>query len=121
MLPNYLRQFPCIRMKWNHLHNERSSYLSPYTLCRFRLGLPPGVMSLCLPASSKSFSALLNALGSIASLFGIPAPLSLCPLLSLFVVLSDALFTVAGGGVALWDGVSTGGVLMAFATLVMCV
>ena len=39
----------------------------PHTLCRFRLGLRPGVLSLCRLELSNSFSLLDNASASIAS------------------------------------------------------
>lgn len=102
------------------LRNQRNrSYLSPYTLCRFRLGLPPGVISLRLPASSNSFNrALLNLFGSMASAFGVA--LLLRAMFSSTVFLSDFLFSPAGGGVALRGGVATGGVFKACAVLVIC-
>lgn len=34
--------------------NKLISYLSPYTRCRFLLGLPPGVMSRCRPVGSSN-------------------------------------------------------------------
>lgn len=37
--------------------------LSPYTLCRLRLGLVPGVLSRWRPASSNSFKAFESASG----------------------------------------------------------
>lgn len=43
------------------------TYRSPYTRCRFRHGLAVGVLSLRLPAFSKSFSAFARALGSTGS------------------------------------------------------
>ena len=50
---------------------------SPYTRCLFLLGLAPGVRSLALPESSKSFSALLNALALIGSEPALSVPLPL--------------------------------------------
>jgi hypothetical protein len=44
-----------------------STHRSPHTLCRFRLGLRPGVLSLCRLELSTSFSLLDNASASIAS------------------------------------------------------
>ena len=43
------------------------TYRSPYTLCRFLLGLPVGVFPLTRPASSNCFSARLKASASMAS------------------------------------------------------
>jgi hypothetical protein len=43
------------------------THRSPHTLCRFRLGLRPGVLSLCRLELSNSFSLLDNASASIAS------------------------------------------------------
>lgn len=43
------------------LRDSLATDLSPYTLCRFRLGLVPGVLSRCRPASSKSFRAFVRA------------------------------------------------------------
>ncbi len=99
---------------------EVCAHLSPYTRCRFLLGLPPGVMSLCLPASSNSFSkALLNALGSIASAPEATIALSVrAP--SSVAFLSDFLFSACGGGVVLRGGVATGGVFKVFAAFVIC-
>ena len=42
------------------------THRSPHTLCRFRLGLRPGVLSLCLLELSTSFS-LDNVSASIVS------------------------------------------------------
>ena len=41
--------------------------LSPYTLCLFRLGLPPGVRSRAYPAPSKVLRAFVKALASTGS------------------------------------------------------
>jgi hypothetical protein len=43
------------------------THRSPHTLCRFRLGLRPGVLSLCRLELSNSFSLFDNASASIAS------------------------------------------------------
>ena len=43
------------------------THRSPHTLCRFRLGLRPGVLSLCRLDLSTSFSLLDTASASIAS------------------------------------------------------
>ena len=56
----------------NCSHGELSgtgglTHRSPHTLCRFRLGLRPGVLSLCRLELSTSFSLLDNASASIAS------------------------------------------------------
>ena len=64
--------------------------LSPYTLCLFRLGLAPGVLSLTRPASSISFSALLSAVGSTGSDSALSIPFVLIPLVGLR-------FVAAGG------------------------
>jgi hypothetical protein len=90
-----------------HIGNKTCAHLSPYTLCRFLLGLPPGVMSLCLPASSNSFSkALLNTFGSIGSETEAAVALSLrAP--SSVAFLSDFLFSAWGGGVVLRGAVAT--------------
>jgi len=90
-----------------HTGNKICAHLSPYILCRFLLGLPPGVMSLCLPASSNSFSkALLNTFGSIGSETEAAVALSLrAP--SSVAFLSDFLFSAWGGGVVLRGAVAT--------------
>lgn len=44
-----------------------STHLSPYTRCLLRLGLRPGVLSLCLPAFSISFNLRFKASASMAS------------------------------------------------------
>ena len=54
--------------------------LSPYTLCLFRLGLAPGVLSLTGPASSISFNALLSAVGSTGSESALSPPFVPIPL-----------------------------------------
>jgi hypothetical protein len=102
------------------IHRERgiSPHLSPYTLCRFLLGLPPGVISRCLPASSDSFmGALLSAFGSTESA---PVPLLLLATFSSLDFISDFRFSVAGGGVIERGGVATGGVFKEFEAFVMC-
>jgi hypothetical protein len=43
------------------------THRSPHTLCRFRLGLRPGVLSLCRLELSTSFTLLDNGSASIAS------------------------------------------------------
>src|SRR6187402_2478124 len=102
------------------LNREICSHLSPYTRCRFLLGLPPGVTSRCLPASSNSFNnALLSAFGSIASAPTVPVALAYRALSSV-AFLSDFLFSPAGGGVVLRGGVATGGVFKAFEVFVIC-
>lgn len=86
------------------------AHLSPYILCLFLLGLPPGVISLVRPVSSNSFiSALLSAFGSIAT--SIVFDLSLRAPLSTFVLLPVRRFSVAAGGVIAPGGGWTGGVL----------
>jgi hypothetical protein len=85
-----------------HPQKREGAHLSPYTLCLFLLGLPPGVTSLGRPAlSSYSLSnALLSAFGSTAAslIFGVP-------------LRSTRRFSLAGGGVIAPGGVLTGGVL----------
>ena len=99
-------------------HREICSHLSPYTRWRFLLGLPPGVISLCFPASSYSFKrALLSAFGSTASAFKAPTALSLRAPFCSVAFLSDFLFSAPGGGVAVRGGVATGGVFKEFAAL----
>jgi hypothetical protein len=44
-----------------------STHRSPQTRCRLRLGLRPGVLSLCRPAFSSSFNLLDKASASMAS------------------------------------------------------
>lgn len=74
-------------------------------LGRFRLGLPPGVTSLCLPPSNSFMSALFSAFGSTGLVL---VALSLCATFSSFDFLSDFRFSVAGGGgVVERGGVST--------------
>lgn len=86
-----------------------SPYLSPYTLWRFLLGLPPGVTSLVLPASSNSFSrALLNEFASIGSAPGVPLARPRFVLFSATAFLSGLRFSPMGG-VTLRGGVATGG------------
>ena len=59
----------CIKLKlaWRSCPSRFGMNRSPYTRCLFLLGLAPGVLSLALPESSNSFSALLNALALIGS------------------------------------------------------
>ena len=66
--------------------------LSPYTLCLFRLGLAPGVLSLTRPASSISFSALLRAVGSTGSDPTLSALFAIWPLVLLRLVASGGVF-----------------------------
>ncbi len=95
------------------------SHLSPYILCRFLLGLPPGVMSLDRPLSPNSLiSALLRALGSTAA--SIVFDRSLLAPLSTVVLLSIRRFSIAGGGVTVRGGVFTGGVFRALLLFEMC-
>jgi len=112
-------------LDWNPFYAlstlRNCSHLSPYTRWRFLLGLPPGVISLCFPASSNSFKrALLSALGSTASAFKAPAALSLRAPFCSIAFLSDFLFSAPGGGVTVRGGVATGGVFKEFAALAGC-
>lgn len=92
------------------LKTKSLAHLSPYILCLFLLGLPPGVISLVRPVSSNSFiSALLSAFGSTAA--SIVFDLSLRAPLSTFALLPMRRFSVAAGGVIAPGGVWTGGVL----------
>ena len=74
--------------------------LSPYILCRFLLGLAPGVLSLIRPASSISFRALLSAVGSTGSDPALSVPFLPLPLARLRLI--------AAGGVLLSGGTSVG-------------
>ena len=52
---------------WNSSGMVILTHRSPQILCRFRLGLRPGVLSLCRPAFSSSFSLVDNASASMDS------------------------------------------------------
>jgi hypothetical protein len=96
-----------------------NSDLSPYILCLFLLGLPPGVISLDRPLSPNSLiSALLRAFGSTAA--SIVFERSLLAPLSTVVLLSIRRFSVAGGGVIARGGVLTGGVFSALLLFEIC-
>lgn len=90
------------------------SYLSPYTRCRFLLGLPPGVISRCLPPESSNslIRALLSAFESIAST--VERYVLLVVLVELvfssWSFLSVILLLVVVGGVDERGGVDIGGV-----------
>lgn len=67
-----------LKLAWRSWPSRFDMNLSPYPLCLLRVGLDPGVWSLCRPPCSTSFNARLNAAGSIVSSL-LPAPDILWP------------------------------------------